>query len=113
MRLLNLFAVALVALVLCAAPAVAADTVPAAGTAATADAGKFGAGIGAGIGAGLAAVGAGIGIGLIGWSALAAIARQPELKGAIQVNMILTAALVEAAAIIALILVCLALVAKA
>jgi F-type H+-transporting ATPase subunit c len=111
MRLKNTLALVAVAFVLFAAPAFAAEPAPTAAPAATA--GSSGAGIGAGIGAGLAAVGAGIGIGLIGWSALAAIARQPEQKGAIQVNMILTAALVEAAAIIALILVCLALVAKA
>lgn len=76
-------------------------------------AGNPGAGIGAGVGAGLAIVGAGIGIGLVGWSALAAIARQPEQKGPIQVNMIVMAALVEGAAIIALLVVCYALIAKA
>lgn len=75
--------------------------------------GNPGAGIGAGVGAGLAIVGAGIGIGLVGWSALAAIARQPEQKGPIQVNMIVMAALVEGAAIIALLVVCYALIAKA
>ena len=105
MRLTRTLALALVALAVSAAPALAVDPVvtPAAATVAA----PSYSGIGAGIGAGLAAVGAGIGIGLIGWSALSAIARQPEQKGAIQVNMILTAALVEAAAIIALILVCL------
>lgn len=112
MRLLNLFAVALVALVLCAAPAMAApDADPAAGTAAV-DAGKSGAGIGAGIGAGLAIVGAGIGIGLVGYAALTGIARQPEVAGKIQVNMIVMAALVEGAAIIALLVICFALVGK-
>lgn len=75
--------------------------------------GNPGAGIGAGVGAGLAIVGAGIGIGLVGWSALSAIARQPEQKGPIQVNMIVMAALVEGAAIIALLVVCYALIAKA
>ncbi|WP_390891125.1 ATP synthase F0 subunit C [Gemmata palustris] len=78
-----------------------------------ASAANSGAGLGAGIGAGLAIVGAGIGIGLVGWSALAAIARQPEQKGAIQVNMIVMAALVEGAAIIALLVICYALVGKA
>jgi len=73
---------------------------------------KGGIGIGAGIGAGLAIVGAGIGIGLIGWSALAGIARQPEQAGKIQVNMIVLAALVEGAAIIALLVICFALVGK-
>ena len=105
MRLLNTLALAVVALAVSAAPALAAD--PVVVPAGTAVAAPSMSGVGAGIGAGLAAIGAGIGIGLIGWSALSAIARQPEQKGAIQVNMILTAALVEAAAIIALILVCL------
>lgn len=72
-----------------------------------------GAGIGAGVGAGLAIVGAGIGIGLIGASALSSIARQPEQRGPIQVNMIVTAALVEGVAIIALLVICYALVGKA
>jgi F-type H+-transporting ATPase subunit c len=73
---------------------------------------KGGIGIGAGIGAGLAIIGAGIGIGLIGWSALAGIARQPEQAGKIQVNMIVMAALVEGAAIIALLVICFSLVGK-
>ncbi|MDB5226984.1 MAG: synthase subunit c [Bacteroidota bacterium] len=58
----------------------------------------------AAIGAGLAAIGAGIGIGLIGGNAMQAIARQPEATGDIRTNMIIMAALVEGAAIIAMIL---------
>ena len=54
-------------------------------------------------GAGLAAIGAGIGIGRIGGSALESIARQPEALGDIRANMILTAALVEGAALFAII----------
>jgi len=57
----------------------------------------------AGIGMGLAAIGAGIGIGLIGHSALAGIARQPEQAGAIRGTMILMAALVEGVALIAVV----------
>ena len=57
----------------------------------------------AGVGAGLAAIGAGIGIGRIGGSALESIARQPEALNDIRGNMILTAALVEGAAIIGLV----------
>lgn len=57
-------------------------------------------GIGAGIGMGLAIVGAGIGIGMVGHSALAGIARQPEQAGTIRGTMILLAALVEGAALI-------------
>jgi F0F1-type ATP synthase membrane subunit c/vacuolar-type H+-ATPase subunit K len=60
------------------------------------------AGLGAGVGMGLAIIGAGIGLGLIGYSALAGIARQPEQAGKIQGAMILLAALVEGAAIVAL-----------
>ncbi|MEP7194934.1 MAG: ATP synthase F0 subunit C [Saprospiraceae bacterium] len=56
------------------------------------------------IGMGLAAIGAGIGVGTIGGKALEAIARQPEAIGDIRSNMILTAALVEGAALIAIIL---------
>ena len=53
---------------------------------------------------GLAIVGAGIGIGLIGFAALSGIARQPEQAGKIQGAMYVLAALVEGAAIIALLL---------
>jgi F-type H+-transporting ATPase subunit c len=55
------------------------------------------------IGMGLAVVGAGIGIGQIGGKAMEAIARQPEAVGDIRANMILTAALVEGAALIAIV----------
>ena len=51
-------------------------------------------------------------IGLIGFAALGGIARQPEAAGKIQVNMIVMAALVEGAAIIALLVICYALVGK-
>ncbi|MCB0704002.1 MAG: ATP synthase F0 subunit C [Saprospiraceae bacterium] len=56
------------------------------------------------LGLGLAAIGAGIGIGQIGGRAMDAIARQPEAVGDIRANMILTAALVEGAALIAMVL---------
>ena len=59
--------------------------------------------IGAGIGAGLTAIGAGLGIGKIGSSAMEAIARQPEAKGDIRMNMIIIAALVEGVALFAVI----------
>jgi F-type H+-transporting ATPase subunit c len=57
----------------------------------------------AGIGAGIAAVGAGLGIGKIGASALESMARQPEATGDIRANMIVAAALVEGAALFAII----------
>jgi F-type H+-transporting ATPase subunit c len=55
--------------------------------------------IGAGIGAGLSVIGAGLGIGRIGGSAVEGIARQPEAAGAIQLNAIILAALIEGAAL--------------
>jgi F-type H+-transporting ATPase subunit c len=58
---------------------------------------------GGAIGAGLAAIGAGIGIGQIGKGAVEAIARQPEALNDIRANMILTAALVEGAALFGII----------
>ncbi len=50
------------------------------------------------VGAGLAIVGAGIGIGRIGGSTVESIARQPEAAGAMFTPMIITAAMIEAAA---------------
>ncbi|MGY6561368.1 MAG: ATP synthase F0 subunit C [Luteibaculaceae bacterium] len=57
----------------------------------------------AALGAGLAVLGAGIGIGKIGGSAMEAIARQPEATGKIQTAMIIAAALVEGAALFAIV----------
>jgi F-type H+-transporting ATPase subunit c len=65
---------------------------------------------GGAIGAGLGAIGAGIGIGQIGKGAVEAIARQPESINDIRSNMILTAALVEGAALFAIIIGLLAMV---
>lgn len=59
--------------------------------------------LGASIGAGVAVIGAGLGIGRIGSSAMEAIARQPESAGVISKNMIIVAALVEGAALFAVI----------
>lgn len=58
--------------------------------------------LGAGIGAGLAAIGAGLGIGRIGEGATQGIARQPEASGDIRAMAILLAALVEGAALVAI-----------
>jgi F-type H+-transporting ATPase subunit c len=57
----------------------------------------------AAIGAGLAVIGAGLGIGRIGGSAMDAIARQPEATNKIQTAMIIAAALVEGAALFAIV----------
>ena len=54
------------------------------------------------IGMGLAVIGAGIGLGQVGGKAMDAIARQPEAVGDIRANMIVIAALVEGAALIAI-----------
>ena len=59
--------------------------------------------LGAGLGLGLAVIGAGLGIGRIGGQAVEAIARQPEASGDIRGAMILTAALVEAVALAAVV----------
>lgn len=57
----------------------------------------------AAIGAGLAVIGAGIGIGRIGGSAMDAMARQPEAASKIQTAMIIAAALIEGAALFAIV----------
>ena len=61
-------------------------------------------GIGGGLAAGLGALGAGVGIGQIGGSAVASIARQPEMSGTIFTNMIITAALVEGVALFSVVI---------
>jgi F-type H+-transporting ATPase subunit c len=53
----------------------------------------------ASIGAGLVTLGAGVGIGLLASSALSGIARQPEATPKIQVNMLITAAMIEGVAL--------------
>ena len=106
MKLLKPLALVFVALLVCAAPALAAESVVPTVAASGDGVAKSGAAIGAGIGAGLAILGAGVGIGLIGFGAMNGIARQPEASGKIQVGMLILAALVEGAAIIALIVIC-------
>lgn len=53
----------------------------------------------AAIGAGIAVLGAALGIGKIGGSAMDAMARQPEAASKIQTGMIISAALIEGAAL--------------
>jgi F-type H+-transporting ATPase subunit c len=55
----------------------------------------------ASIGAGLAVLGAGLGIGKIGSSAVESMARQPEVASKIQTAMIIACALIEGAALFA------------
>ena len=58
----------------------------------------------AALGCGLAVVGIGIGIGRIGGSACESAARQPEMFGKIQALMLISAALIEGAGFVAIIL---------
>jgi len=59
--------------------------------------------IAAGLAMGLGAFGPGIGIGILASGALQAIGRNPDARGPIFTNMILTVALAEAVAIYALV----------
>ena len=60
--------------------------------------------VGAVLGAAIVVLGASYGISRIGISAMEAIARQPEASNDIRANMILAAALVEGAALFAIII---------
>jgi F-type H+-transporting ATPase subunit c len=60
--------------------------------------------IGKGLGAGLALIGTGLGIGRIGGSMTESMARQPELAATIQTGAIILAALIEGAALFALVI---------
>ncbi|TVR56144.1 MAG: ATP synthase F0 subunit C [Gemmatimonadales bacterium] len=60
--------------------------------------------IGAALAIGLTVLGAGLGIGWIGSSAMNGIARQPEAAGNIQTSAIILAALIEGAALFALVI---------
>ena len=59
--------------------------------------------MGAAIGAGIAVVGAGIGVGNVGAKAVEAMARQPEMAGRVGTQGLIFAALVEGAALIAIV----------
>ena len=59
--------------------------------------------IGAGLGAGLAVLGAGLGIDRIGGQTVEGMARQPEIAGTIQTGALILAALVEGAALFAIV----------
>lgn len=60
--------------------------------------------IGKGLGAGLTVIGAGLGIGRIGGSMTESMARQPEVLANIQTGAIILAALIEGAALFALVI---------
>ncbi len=57
-----------------------------------------------GLAVGLGMLGPGLGIGLIGYSALQSLGRNPEARGPIQTNMILSIAFAEAIGIYVLII---------
>jgi F-type H+-transporting ATPase subunit c len=59
--------------------------------------------MGAAIGAGIAVIGAGIGIGRLAGQAMDGMARQPEMAGRIQTGAIIFAALIEGAALFAIV----------
>ncbi len=58
----------------------------------------------AGIGAGLTLIGAGLGIGKLAAAALEGTARQPSAVGEIRTSMLIAAALIEGAALFALVI---------
>jgi F-type H+-transporting ATPase subunit c len=60
--------------------------------------------LGKAVGAGLAVIGAGIGLGVIGKGLTESMARQPEIAGSIQTGGLIIAAMLEGAALIAIIL---------
>jgi len=60
--------------------------------------------IGSALAIGLGAIGPGVGIGLIGYGAMMAIGRNPDAKGSILSNMIISMAFAESVAIYALIM---------
>ncbi len=63
-----------------------------------------GALIGAGLAAGLAAIGAGVGDGLVTGRFVEGITRQPEAKNTLFVNTLISVGLIEAMAIIAIVI---------
>lgn len=58
----------------------------------------------AAVGAGFVIVGAGLGIGLLWAAGLQSMARQPELQSKLQATMLIGAALIEGAALFALVI---------
>ena len=60
--------------------------------------------LGKGLGAGLTVIGVGLGIGRIGGAMTESMARQPELAANIQTAAIILAALIEGAALFALVI---------
>ncbi|MBI3817587.1 MAG: ATP synthase F0 subunit C [Planctomycetes bacterium] len=81
-------------------------------TAFLAEAGLSFAYLAAGLGAGVAVIGAGLGIGRIGSSQAEGIARQPEAAGNIRGGSLILAAMIEGAALFAIVVTLLLVVLK-
>jgi len=97
-----------VGLALTLVPSVVSAAQPEAETAVAQDPAAAAAGdmlrkFGGAIGAGLAVIGGGMGVGKVGAAATESIARQPEAGGAISTAMIITAAMIEGAALFAVV----------
>jgi F-type H+-transporting ATPase subunit c len=112
MKMMKLVGVAGAVFLCCAVPAFAdpsPGSVPppgagvAAGTAPS-SVSLSGKGIAAGLGIGLALIGAGIGFGMIGRGAMDAMARQPEVAPRVTTGMLIIAAMLEGAALAAVVL---------
>ena len=99
MNVVKLVGVALVIVLISAAPALAQAPPTTPNTSYS----FAGGGIGAGLGAGLTILGAGYGFGRIGGAALESMARQPEVAGRVGTNMLIIAALLEGATFFSLI----------
>ncbi len=100
MKLLKVCLLALAFLVLSVAPVSAAEVSTSGGETLFAEMPKA---IGTGLGCGITILGLGLGLGRIGGSALESMARQPEVSDKVVTNMITMAALLEGAAVIALV----------
>jgi F-type H+-transporting ATPase subunit c len=59
--------------------------------------------LGAGLAAGLGVIGPGVGMGVLFGSSIESIARQPELRGEIRLNMFIGIGIIEALALYALV----------
>ena len=112
MRMTKLVGLASVVCLCCAVPAFAQappgypNSAPSPGSPAAAPGSVLlsGKGIACGLGIGLALIGAGLGFGRIGSAALDAMARQPEVAPRVMTGMLIIAAMLEGAALAAVVL---------
>ena len=104
MKMLKVVGMAAVMFLCCAGPALAATGTGYPDMAPAASFSLSGKGIAGGVGMGLALIGAGIGFGRIGSAAMDGIARQPESGQRILTGMLIIAAMLEGAALAAVVL---------